>query len=110
MAPTPQCRGGGNWRLTEMANDTPFVDLPTPPASSNQPVKEANIRGNDFAATSTDDEYLRAIAYRDHIVAMTRNKRANLLLLAGSKEAYQSLQRKTLPLTEAAPPYIEADS
>lgn len=93
-----------------MANDTPFVDLPTPPASANQPVKEADIRGHDHANSLTDDEYLRAIAYRDHIVNLTRNKRATLLSLRGSKEAYKTLQRKTLPLTDSAPPYIEADT
>jgi hypothetical protein len=106
-----------------VANDTPFVPLPTPPASFYQPVKEADIRGHDFtpsgypdystgyAAPSTDgDEYLRAIAYREHLVAMTRNKTAHLLALRGSRTAYAELQRKTLALTESAPPYIEADA
>lgn len=90
-------------------NDTPFVDPPSPPISSNQPIREADLRGWDHS-TGDDDEYMRAIAYRAHIVAMTQNKRANLLKLAGSKEAYKSLRRKTVALTESAPPYIEADA
>lgn len=108
--------------------DTPYVDLAKPPASPTQPVKEADKRGWDHAVgtphtlgtgtlgTGTlgggifkEDEYLKATAYREHLVNLTRKKRENLLRLAGSKEAYKSLQRKTLALADSSPPYIEAD-
>lgn len=93
-----------------MANDQPFVELPSPPRSPSQTPADADVRGNNFGPTENDDETVRAIAYREHLVAMTRNKTANLRALGGSKEAFRTLQHKTLPLTQAAPPYIEADA
>lgn len=90
-----------------MANDTPFVALPSPPRSPTQPSKEADIRGDDFGPTVDDDEYARAIAYREHLKMMALAKKANILRLAGSKEAAKTLQHKTLALTKSAPSYVE---
>lgn len=90
-----------------MANDTPFVELPSPPRSPSQTAVEADLRGNDFGPTADDDEHARAVAYREHLRLLTKNKTAHLLMLRGSKAALRSLQHKTLPLTQSAPPYVE---
>jgi hypothetical protein len=89
-------------------NDTPFVELPQPPRSFAQPPNEADLRGNDFARSVGDDEYVRATAYRDHIFATSTAKANALAKLAGDPAAYRSLQHKTLPLTKAAPPYLDS--
>lgn len=89
-----------------MPNDTPFVELPSPPRSPTQTAAEADIRGYDHG-TPTDDEHARALAYRKHIVNMGKNRASLLARLGGNKAAFRSLQHKTLPLTKSAPPYIE---
>jgi hypothetical protein len=91
-----------------MPNDQPFVELPQPPRSFAQPPTEADIRGNDFARAVNDDEYVRATAYRDHILSISQNKVTTILgALQGNPTAYRSLQHKTLALTRAAAPYLD---
>jgi hypothetical protein len=87
-----------------MANDTPFIDLPSPPRDDQQPTSAADIRGWDF-----DDEYVRATNYQKSINARVRSRLSFLNLLKGSPAAYRELQRKSLPLAESSPPYIEGD-
>ncbi len=92
-----------------MANDTPFVDLPTPPGDANQPLGDSLIRGWDHGSPVEGSEYLRATQYRDSINQRVRSRIQFLLQLRGDPAAYKSLQRKTLPLAESSPPYIEGD-
>lgn len=86
-----------------MANDTPFVELSSPPRDANQPLSEADKRGVDF-----NGEYLKATGYRDHINTMDAGKKRLLDMLKGSQAAADSLQRKTQALTDSAPPYIDS--
>lgn len=90
-----------------MPNDTPFVDLPTPPASPSQSEQSADIRGTSYGPTITDDDDARAQAYRDHLLTMSKGHLEILSKLQGSRAAARSLQHKTLPLTAGAPPYID---
>lgn len=87
-------------------HDTPFTELDMPPRSINQPRDEADIRGWDYSLSATDDEYLRAVAYRVAIEAAIAHRRETLRRLIGDPEAYRSLVRKTLPLSDA-PAYVE---
>lgn len=92
-----------------MANDQPFVELPSPPRSPSQDSRSQDIRGNDFGPTVNDDDGLRARAYAAHLLAMARNKRDMVLKLKGSATAFRSLWHKTAPLTDGVPPYVDSD-
>lgn len=90
-----------------MANDTPFVELPSPPASPSQPAADADIRGTDNYGPLTGDEYQKAVAYAASIRARVLSKNRFLLLLSGNKKAYRALLHKTLPLAESSPPHYD---
>jgi hypothetical protein len=86
-------------------NDQPFVDLPKPPASTTQPTSDADIRGYDHE--DIDDEYAKATAYAQHLTDMANGHERIVNMLRAPVEPYLSLERKTKPLTEAAPPHVD---
>lgn len=86
-------------------NDQPFVDLPKPPASTTQPSSDADIRGYDHE--DIDDEYAKAMAYAQHLTDMANGHEKIVAMLTAPVGPYLSLQRKMLPLTNAAPPHVD---
>jgi len=91
--------------------DTPFVDLSSPPRSNEQPIAgDANVRGWDFQSdpqVPAADEWWRATQYAQHLTDMANGHARIVAMLAGNREAAESLQRKTLALTRAAPPHVD---
>lgn len=85
-----------------MANDTPFVPLPSPPVDPTQSGPEADIRGYD-----RDDEHAKAIAYKAHLAQIAKAAQVRLRALNGNGEARRNLHRKTAALLPQAPPYVE---
>lgn len=82
--------------------------MSTPPNSPNQPAKEVALRGHDYALNAANDEYLRATAYRDSRYKQGAFRLALLLKLRGSDAARRELEHNWLPVSDSAPPYIEA--
>lgn len=84
-----------------------FVDQPSPPRSPTQPDKERDARGDDYF-DGTDDEYLRATAYRDRVKLVSRNHMDQIVKpLRGNRAAARSLIRKTNALLPSSPPYLD---
>lgn len=88
-----------------MANDQPFVDQPSPPISTTQSTVEKNIHGADIGFP--EDEHARAITYAQHLTDMANGHKQIVEMLGGNRAAAESLHRKTIALTNAAPPYVD---
>lgn len=89
-------------------NDTPFVELPSPPRSHTQSPEEADIHGNDLEGIG-GDEHARAVQYRDDKIAQSKAHVDVILApLKGDKDAYRTLLHKTLPISNLPPPYLDA--